>query len=237
MTAAAAPQAQARPSATIIDLRPELLRRHGAAAMLPAASTDTQWRGPWLETLLDHLAEAERLIDEQRERIAQLENLSMTDELTGLLNRRGFMSHFRRELSANRRGTRSGGVLLMIDLDGFKGVNDTHGHPAGDAYLRQIARLLQGAVRRQDVVGRLAGDEFAILLTDVDPDIGVARAEMLAERLNRLSVDWQGTEIPVRFSVGVAAYDPDSEEDCIMAIADRQLYGQKQERSRRRLGA
>ncbi|HYD69622.1 GGDEF domain-containing protein, partial [Azospirillum sp.] len=100
-----------------------------------------------LESALAKLAEAQDLINQQQERIAYLESLTMTDELTGLLNRRGFYGHLRRELAAARRNPAAGGVLVMIDLDGFKAINDTHGHLAGDFYLRQVARLLQLHVR------------------------------------------------------------------------------------------
>lgn len=199
------------------------------------------------EFLTQQLAEAQATIAEQRERIAHLESLTMTDELTGLLNRRGFYDHFRRELAAARRhgvpggvpggvpegisggapaGT-GGGVVVMIDLDGFKGINDTHGHLAGDSYLRQVARLIAGAVRREDVVARIGGDEFAILLTGMDADAGAARARQLLELAAGWHLHWNGVELPIRFSQGIQAFGAGDQEDEVMRKADAHMYGNK----------
>ncbi|MCW2247436.1 diguanylate cyclase (GGDEF)-like protein [Azospirillum fermentarium] len=173
------------------------------------------------------LHEAEETIARQQERIAYLESLTMTDELTGLVNRRGFYSHFRRELAAAQRDPAAAGVLVMIDLDGFKAINDTHGHPAGDAYLRAVAHALRTHVRSQDVVGRLGGDEFAVLLTNTDAATGAARAEQLARLVQGESTDWHGTRLPLRFSTGVHAYGPGDHEDDVMRRADVTMYGNK----------
>ncbi|WP_448187280.1 GGDEF domain-containing protein [Azospirillum sp. sgz301742] len=186
-----------------------------------------------LKALLTKLAEAEEVINQQQERIAYLEGLTMTDELTGLVNRRGFNLHLKRELAAARRQGQGGGVLVMIDLDGFKAINDTHGHVAGDAYLRQVARLLQSHVREHDVVARLGGDEFALLLTNTDPASGAARAAELAELANREHASWEGVELPIRFSVGVQPYGPDDQEDEVIRRADVKMYRNKGRRTRK----
>lgn len=190
-----------------------------------------------LEAALTKLAEAEETIAQQQERIAYLESLTMTDELTGLLNRRGFYSHLRRELAAARRNGAACGVLVMIDLDGFKGINDTHGHLAGDAYLRQVARLLSSQVREHDVVARLGGDEFAVLLTGLDAETGAARANQLADAARAQSASWNGQELPIRFSIGVQSYGAGDHEDEIVRQADVKMYGNKGERRRARRGA
>jgi len=184
-------------------------------------------RDPLAEAMEARLQEAEETIARQQERIAYLEGLTMTDELTGLVNRRGFYSHFRRELAAAQRDPAAAGVLVMIDLDGFKGINDTHGHQAGDAYLRAVARALRTHVRSQDVVGRLGGDEFAVLLTNTDAATGAARAEQLAGLARAESTDWHGTPLPLRFSIGVHAYGPGDHEDEIIRRADVKMYGNK----------
>lgn len=182
--------------------------------------------------LESQLAEARATIAEQRDRIAYLESLSMTDELTGLLNRRGFFSHFRREIAAARRqrakgSGKGGGVLVIIDLDGFKRINDTHGHMAGDAYLRQVARLLVGAVREEDVVARLGGDEFALLLTNTDAACGTARARQIAAAACRRGVQWNNTDLPIRFSFGVQAYGAEDREEEVIRLADSHMYSNK----------
>ncbi|WP_084536339.1 GGDEF domain-containing protein [Azospirillum halopraeferens] len=180
-----------------------------------------------LQNALSRLAEAQEMISRQQERIAYLESLTMTDELTGLLNRRGFYSHLRRELAAARRNATAGGVLVMIDLDGFKAINDTHGHGAGDAYLRQVARLLQSLVRAEDVVARPGGDEFMILLTNTDPGTGAARALQLAEAAQSRTVEWNGRTLPLRFSVGVHPYTAEDREEDVVRHADVKMYRNK----------
>ncbi|MBP2290878.1 GGDEF domain-containing protein [Azospirillum rugosum] len=190
------------------------------------------------EFLKQLLADAQATIAEQQERIAHLESLTMTDELTGLLNRRGFYDHFRRELAAARRigapGGTGGGVVVMIDLDGFKGINDTHGHLTGDSYLRQVARLIAAAVRREDVVARIGGDEFAILLTGMDANAGAARAQQLLDMAEGWHLHWNGAELPIRFSLGVQAYGAGDQEDEVMRKADAHMYGNKGHRRHRR---
>jgi len=189
------------------------------------------------DALAQQLADAQAMIAEQQERIAYLESLTMTDELTGLLNRRGFYSHFRRELAAARRHGTAGGVLVMIDLDGFKAINDTHGHLAGDSYLRQVARLIVGAVRQEDVVARLGGDEFAVLLTNTDAETGAARAHQLAELAHSQHAHWNGSELPIRFSLGIQAYGAEDHEEEVIRQADVKMSSNKGERRRTRRAA
>ncbi|MDR6770311.1 GGDEF domain-containing protein [Azospirillum sp. BE72] len=185
-----------------------------------------------LDETIALLAEAKETIVELQERIAYLESLTMTDELTGLLNRRGFYSHFRRELASARRNGSAGGLLVMIDLDGFKAINDTHGHVAGDAYLRQVARMIVGNVRQEDVVARLGGDEFAVLLTNTDTASGLVRARQLAAIADATHVEWGGRSLPVRFSVGTQPYGAEDSEDEVMRRADAMMYGAKGARRR-----
>src|SRR5260370_29688258 len=116
-----------------------------------------------LDWAMATVAEAEERLATLQTRIEYLEGLSVTDELTGLLNRRGFLAQLDRALASARRGGPHG-VLMICDLDGFKQINDRHGHLAGDEVLCQVGGLLARHVRRSDTVARLAGDEFAILL-------------------------------------------------------------------------
>ncbi|MDP6120860.1 MAG: GGDEF domain-containing protein [Rhodospirillales bacterium] len=119
---------------------------------------------PHREAAFEAASRAERRMAEQQRRIAHLERLAATDELTGALNRRGFESALKRHLAEARRHHEPS-VLVIADLDGFKPINDTYGHRAGDKVLRRVARLLMNNVRKTDYVGRLGGDEFAVLLT------------------------------------------------------------------------
>ena len=175
---------------------------------------------------LDLVREAETVLTAQRRRIAQLERLSATDDLTGLENRRGFLDHLRRHLAAARRHGETG-ILALCDLDGFKPVNDRHGHPAGDAVLRHFATLMRRHVRETDVVGRLGGDEFAILLTRCDIDGGLAKIDALRAIAEAETIDWQGRRIGMQASFGAVSYRAGAQADELIAAADAALYADK----------
>ena len=176
------------------------------------------------------VAEAQRIIAEQQERILYLETLTTTDELTGLLNRRGFFSQLRRELAHAERDMKAGGLLALIDLDGFKAINDSYGHDAGDAVLCRVAALLSSSVRTQDLVARLGGDEFAVLLTGIDPTTGVCRTVELARRLNTETVPWHGHELSIALSLGTSPYGAGDREDLVVRHADMAMYADKNKR-------
>src|SRR5207248_977167 len=116
-----------------------------------------------LDRAMATVAQAEQWLVALQARIAYLEGLSVTDELTGPLNRRGFLAQLGRAMPTARRGGPHG-VLMICDLDDFKAINDRHGHLVGDDALCQTAELLAQHVRRADTVARLGGDEFAVLL-------------------------------------------------------------------------
>ncbi len=179
-----------------------------------------------LEEALSLAAKAQQMLMDQRERIAYLESLSATDELTRLLNRRGFRREFARTLArADRYG--ECGVLLLVDLDGFKGINDRLGHLAGDRVLRFVAGLLSSSVRRTDYVARLGGDEFAVVLTNSTSEQGFNRAAALEQLINRATVPWQHTHIQLSASIGVAEFGPRDVENELLHRADLALYERK----------
>lgn len=173
---------------------------------------------------------AERTIAEQQSRIAALEALATTDELTSIKNRRGFNESFLHELECCKRGTSKGGLLVMIDLDNFKAANDTYGHQAGDAVLKLVAKTLSGEIRATDCVARLGGDEFVLLFANTTKDEASTRAQMIAYQLNNLSLAWYGDLIPVRASVGLKAFGGDDRAENILHSADGTLYAMKAER-------
>jgi diguanylate cyclase (GGDEF)-like protein len=173
---------------------------------------------------------AEQIILEQEERIKRLESLATSDELTGLANRRGFQEAFRRELDRCERKLSNGGLLILIDLDNFKAINDNHGHQAGDACLRLVGKTLQNEVRTMDVAARLGGDEFVLLLVNTGKADASARAQGIAERLNRLSFAWGGDEIRIGASFGLEAYKAGDTGDSIFDAADIDMYASKNRR-------
>lgn len=185
----------------------------------------------FITQVLNIAAQAEQCIAEQEARIHHLESLTSTDELTGLLNRRGFMEGMNRALQSARRYGEEG-VLCFIDLDGFKAINDTHGHQAGDMVLRRVAELLLANVRKTDLVSRLGGDEYAVLFIHAVKQIGRKRAEILRQILNASSLAFGEITIPIRASIGSADYNGWSAPEEVLSKADRAMYRQKSRRAR-----
>lgn len=182
-----------------------------------------------LRLALVAMTEAQRRIERQEKRIRELESLSVTDELTGLFNRRGFDMHLGKALAQSKRGERRG-VVLMIDLDRFKQINDTYGHAAGDGFLQTVAAVLTADVRECDVVARLGGDEFAVLMTDLDRGSCASRAQALSDRLNGHAVDWNGTILPISASIGFVDYSAGDSPVRVLERADKLMYLQKNAR-------
>jgi diguanylate cyclase (GGDEF)-like protein len=170
-----------------------------------------------------HFAEVAAIaIDNARTR-AELEHLATTDDLTGVANRRRFRQELARELAASKRYGRDVS-LLLLDLDGFKGVNDTFGHDRGDEVLRTVADLLTGHTRENDLVARMGGDEFAVLLPETPPE----RADELARRL----CDAIATRVGgfgIRASIGAASHPQTSTHELLIE-ADRRLYATRRGR-------
>jgi len=200
----------------------ERLRRIAATA--PDRFNETDQAA--LDEALHVAVKAEQTLAVQRARIRYLEGLSITDELTGLLNRRGFQSELGRALARAQRAQEAG-LLMLYDLDQFKAINDKYGHLAGDAVLCAVAALLQAKTRRIDYVARLGGDEFAVLLTHSSRAQAEGRAKSLAALVNSLVIDWDGHEIPVSASFGFEGYHQGSQPDALLFLADRALYRHK----------
>lgn len=155
-----------------------------------------------------------------------LRHSATLDALTGLLNRAAILGFLDRELArARREGTRV--ALVMGDVDRFKSINDRHGHAAGDAVLREVAARLRAAVRTYDGVGRLGGEEFVLIL----PQMDVANALRVGERVRSsvagtpMAIDGQG--LPVTISLGVALSDPARSGAELLKLADTALYRAK----------
>jgi diguanylate cyclase (GGDEF)-like protein len=158
--------------------------------------------------------------DRQMLLIRTQETLAATDALTGIPNRRLFLERVAQAMEAAAEGHPS--VVCLVDLDGFKAVNDADGHAAGDAVLTAVAAALGGAVRETDTVARLGGDEFAVL---ADVTAGFTAVE-LAERL-REAVGVAGARYRVTASVGVAEIEPGDDVEVLMHRADVAMYRAK----------
>jgi diguanylate cyclase (GGDEF)-like protein len=174
--------------------------------------------------------EAEQQIADLLLHVGHLEHLATTDELTGALNRRGFMAQLKSALSATKRYDEFG-VLAFIDLDGFKLVNDTFGHSAGDAVLKNIANLLRDHVRESDHVGRMGGDEFCILLTRTYWQEGIVRVRELDRLVNSTQINWHGQTIATKASLGFQIYGSNDTEEKLLNRVDAAMYRHKHERT------
>ena len=168
----------------------------------------------WMQAVLDALCE-----------------LSSRDPLTGLSNRRQFELALASEID---RVARAGepALLLMIDIDHFKRVNDTHGHPAGDAVLQAVAQALHECIRPMDTLARFGGEEFAMILPNCPPSFGLAVAERVRTRVqDRAVAIAPGQQVHVSISIG-GAFAPQwvrSSAPLWIARADQQLYRAKAE--------
>ena len=151
-----------------------------------------------------------------------LRNLAMVDSLTGLYNRRFAEQRLAAEVA---RSERKGHPLtiLTLDLNNFKEINDTHGHPAGDLVLQEFAARLNNVIRGGDLAVRLGGDEFLVLL----PECTTQQLQLVLGRLGSLQVDWHGLKIPVTFSVGWKQYEMGERPEQMLARADELLYTRK----------
>ncbi len=198
--------------------------RDGKAAMASQSYSPSFNLVKWLLSLLD---ESSTQLELANARIQELERQATHDALTNILNRRGFFENFAKEIDRTERHHSKGGLLIMIDLDNFKMINDTYGHQAGDAALKLVAKTLTASSRVMDSCARLGGDEFVLLLTDTERSKALARAQNLIKQLNSLSLVWFGAEIPVRASLGLKDYQRGDNIEAIFGAADEKLYDNK----------
>lgn len=165
-----------------------------------------------LKTAQDRLELAERAADQ--------------DQLLPILNRRAFVRELARNIGlAARYGTPAS--LLYFDLDGFKAVNDMFGHPAGDAVLTRFAEVLCSHVRDTDVVGRLGGDEFGVILAHAGAEHARKKALALREAIAVRPAVWKGAPLPIHFSSGALELAPGDNAETAIMRADEAMYENK----------
>ena len=168
-------------------------------------------------------------LEDSRARILDLEARVDVDPLTDTLNRRGFERELKRSLAyVKRYGTSA--ALVYVDLDSFKPVNDRHGHGAGDAVLKAVAATLLRNVRASDVVARIGGDEFLILLWNVSGPAAAAKAQALEAAVLATPVRWGGSTLVVGASAGTALLGALDTPGEVLTRADAAMYARKNER-------
>jgi diguanylate cyclase (GGDEF)-like protein len=187
---------------------------------------------PKVRAAIDQLmAEVQSLREElgrARRRVEYLEQLADRDPLAPVLNRRAFVRELTRMIAFAERYGVSGSVLYF-DIDGMKRINDTWGHAAGDAALKHVAEVLLRDVRASDIVGRLGGDEFGIILAQADARAAAAKAHTLAEAIAAEPVPWHDEVFELGVSHGIYTFAGGEAVDEALNAADHAMYASKRD--------
>jgi diguanylate cyclase (GGDEF)-like protein len=194
---------------------------------------------PSVRVALGHLIEKVATLRQElgftQTRLAELERLANEDALAPISNRRAFLRDLARTIGyVERYGVACS--LLYFDLDGLKTINDTFGHAAGDAALIHVAEVLLAHTRSSDVVGRLGGDEFGVLLARADETAAHRKAALLSDAVAATPLSWKSAIIPISVAFGAHRLTPGEDPQVALAAADRAMYRNKRRRSRRRDG-
>ena len=178
------------------------------------------------ERLIQEISLLRATVARLQERVEQLDQLAHQDSLINLPNRRGFMRELERLIArVDRYGISA--AMLFVDLDGLKMINDTFGHRAGDGALIQVANLLSSGVRHSDVVARIGGDEFGILLEASDEDDAHETATRLVDQICGCEFLHDGDALPLSVAIGVGMIDALDTAEAVMERADEAMYARK----------
>jgi diguanylate cyclase (GGDEF)-like protein len=167
-------------------------------------------------------------LDAMRDRVGELEDNSERDRITGLPNRLRFLGALERVVSqVDRHATPA--ALLHIDLNGLRTINERHGRAAGDAALAHVATLLARLIRTGDVLGRMRGDEFGLILDHLDHNSAIDTSERLARRISENPLDLDGARVPIAATIGVATILPGDSATDALRRAGKNMSRAKQE--------
>jgi diguanylate cyclase (GGDEF)-like protein len=184
--------------------------------------------------LLDRVSEQAAAVINNSILFEQTQSDSLTDPLTGLPNTRFLFMHLTRELARAER-LKSEVSLMVMDLDSFKEINDSHGHHVGDRALCEVARVLRAAIRPYDICVRYAGDEFIVVLSGCGADEAEQKRQELQKGIDEVYFEARpGKSLPIGISVGTAVFPQDGESyEALLATADSRMYQDKAARKRR----
>ena len=183
-----------------------------------------------LTSLIEENERLHAALLEMRKRIAELEQLADTDTLMPLPNRRAFMRRLESVVQyAARHETPA--AVLYIDLDGLKRINDDHGHHIGDADLLHLARLLTDSLRATDMVARIGGDEFGLILDHLNEADATAKAKALSDYVSAQQVDVGAATIAIRVTIGLAMVRAGESVASLVERADAAMYANRNHRS------
>jgi diguanylate cyclase (GGDEF)-like protein len=178
--------------------------------------------------LMEEVDSLRRELDHTNRRLREAEDTADTDAMLPIPNRRAFVRELNRMISfAERYGTPS--TLMFIDLNDMKKINDTYGHEAGDKALFHVARIMIENIRGTDVVGRLGGDEFGIILAQADEIVGAQKAQELADAIQKEPLEIDGQKITMTMAFGTYTFRSGDQPDEALDKADKAMYENKRE--------
>jgi diguanylate cyclase (GGDEF)-like protein len=180
--------------------------------------------------LLAEVHELRQQLKDSRARITFLERLADEDALTPIANRRAFVRELTRMVAFSQRYG-SPASVVYFDVNGMKQINDLHGHAAGDAALTHIARTLVENIRSSDIVGRLGGDEFGVILAQANEQQANQKAASLAQAIAATPLQWNGGDIAVSAAYGVHSFSGVDDAQQAIDAADRAMYRHKRKRA------
>jgi diguanylate cyclase (GGDEF)-like protein len=196
---------------------------------MPATAGASKARRAASRAPVSELEQLRAELDAARARITQLERLADEDSLAPIANRRAFVRELSRMIAFTRRYGPPSSVIYF-DVNGMKQINDTHGHPAGDAALRHVAEILAKNVRESDIVGRLGGDEFGVILAQTSQEQANAKGVALAQAIGATPLRWGKFEIPISAAYGVYSFTGSDDAQVAIEAADKAMYKQKRVR-------
>ncbi len=201
-------------------------------ALVKEITQDTDRMHATMQQVHEELEASHIEVERLHEEMELLKGAAMTDPLTGILNRRGFEDQTHALFSDTDSVYEKGHCLLMLDVDHFKHINDTYGHLLGDKVLATIAGVLRSKIQGQDIVGRLGGEEFAILLPDTQLDGAFTVAEHIRQAVERGKIrrlDSKENIEGITISIGISARQKNETLEALIARADKALYTSKKE--------
>jgi diguanylate cyclase (GGDEF)-like protein len=183
-----------------------------------------------LDMLMTEVQRMREELSQARHRITYLEKLADEDTLVPVANRRAFVREMSRMVAyAERYGANTS--VLYFDVNGFKQINDQHGHAAGDAALQHVAMLLAENIRESDIVGRLGGDEFGVILAQADSESANEKATSLSALIENTPFVWEGDNLSLSVSFGAYSFSGGEDAGEALQQADKAMYAQKQGRA------
>lgn len=181
-----------------------------------------------IETLMKEVERLRQDVEDMKRRNGELEKLADEDAMLPVVNRRAFVRELSRSMSFAQRYDQPSS-LAFFDVNNMKTINDTLGHGAGDAALMHVAQTLVESVRHSDVVGRLGGDEFGVILSHVDDAAAHQKTQELADKIKATPVQWQGETFNVSIAFGDYTFHGSEDASAALRAADEAMYKQKRE--------